>query len=584
MSLTEALGLSQAGLNLYSRQISNASQNITNADVEGYTRKSLETEFVTTPTAIVPIRANIINNVDQFLLDAVVGDVTLLRRNQTVSDILNSLSVELGTTSGVNNFNNGFSDMSAAFEALSVNPESGASKVDLVSKAEEFSLQMRRYGRGIQEHRERVDQELETALRDVNRLLRELDDLNDKIVDRTGASDRDRALDLKDQRNVKLEELSGYIDIQYFETSEERLTIYAAGGGLLLGSVERQFNYSAIGIIDSNTVYPAGFNPINLTGADVTTQLTGGIVGGLIELRDTILVNEASKINEYTTQVMDAVNREMNRGTSVPAPQNLIGQRGFTAADPFALAGANGNFRIATVDPTGQVINSTDLNLAAFNTVGDFVAALNGLPGITAALDPNGSLTLNTIAGQGISMNELTGSVPPNNFGASHFFGLNNLFDGDRTLAENMRVKPEFSASADFIPTATFTGAAGPIAPGTQGASIGDNSATLATVAALKGPVNFNAVGGFTAQTTTLQNFGTTITGVLATEIDEANSRFESAEFSFIALKDRMLNSQGVNIDEELSDITRLENAYQASAQIISTVQELFDALINAVN
>jgi flagellar hook-associated protein 1 FlgK len=39
----------------------------------------------------------------------------------------------------------------------------------------------------------------------------------------------------------------------------------------------------------------------------------------------------------------------------------------------------------------------------------------------------------------------------------------------------------------------------------------------------------------------------------------------------------------GVNIDEEAASLVRYQQAYQASAQVISTASQIFNALLSAV-
>ncbi len=39
----------------------------------------------------------------------------------------------------------------------------------------------------------------------------------------------------------------------------------------------------------------------------------------------------------------------------------------------------------------------------------------------------------------------------------------------------------------------------------------------------------------------------------------------------------------GVNLDEEAANLVRFQQAYQASAQVISTASSIFDALLGAV-
>jgi flagellar hook-associated protein 1 FlgK len=54
------------------------------------------------------------------------------------------------------------------------------------------------------------------------------------------------------------------------------------------------------------------------------------------------------------------------------------------------------------------------------------------------------------------------------------------------------------------------------------------------------------------------------------------------------ALSDRLetalSSSQGVNVDEELSMLIDLEQSYQASARVISTVNSMYDSILQAVS
>ena len=66
----------------------------------------------------------------------------------------------------------------------------------------------------------------------VNSIVNKVDELNDKIVINT-ASKNDTS-DLKDQRDVKLNELAKYIDVRYFFRGDGDVVVYTASGKHLL--------------------------------------------------------------------------------------------------------------------------------------------------------------------------------------------------------------------------------------------------------------------------------------------------------------------------------------------------------------
>jgi len=69
--------------------------------------------------------------------------------------------------------------------------------------------------------------------------------------------------------------------------------------------------------------------------------------------------------------------------------------------------------------------------------------------------------------------------------------------------------------------------------------------------------------------------------------VGSAGSLAKDALTTQNAVYQQALQSQqgvsGVNIDEEAASLVRYQQAYQASAQVISTASQIFDALLSAV-
>lgn len=68
------------------------------------------------------------------------------------------------------------------------------------------------------------------------------------------------------------------------------------------------------------------------------------------------------------------------------------------------------------------------------------------------------------------------------------------------------------------------------------------------------------------------------------TEVASQNqTRFQNESAFRDTLEQRFLNQSGVNVDEEMGNLLRLENAFGASARVLTTVSELFDELFAAI-
>ena len=117
-----------------------------------------------------------------------------------------------------------------------------------------------------------------------------------------------------------------------------------------------------------------------------------------------------------------------------------------------------------------------------------------------------------------------------------------------------------------------------------HGVHEGDNSAALALSQTFeRTDIDFESAGGLSAERTSLTDFAAGIIATAATKASVASNSYEFQSNLVTDLGNRIQNEAGVNLDEEMSDLIIFQRAYSASARVISTVDELFDTLLNAV-
>jgi len=63
----------------------------------------------------------------------------------------------------------------------------------------------------------------------------------------------------------------------------------------------------------------------------------------------------------------------------------------------------------------------------------------------------------------------------------------------------------------------------------------------------------------------------------------EVQSQIAGRESAIEMLRNQQESFSGVNIDEELSELIKFQNAYQASVRVLSTAQEMYDSLLRLV-
>jgi len=577
MPLTSALYSSLSGIQNTEARINVLASNVSNADKPGYTRKELETDYISVNGLSTPLRSSIETvNYNEYLLDSLVKDSSIAAYNDITSDFLNQYSQAQGTIDGNSSVSAFASDLSVALDRLTVTPEDSSLKNLAVSEADRLAVELRRLSDTLQGYRLQADQEIERTISQVNLIIETIDDLNVTIKETSTLGQT--TANLEDERRNELEKLSLLLDIDYFVNNENELQIYVSGRPLL-DSRARPIEYQGTTLLDKNTLYPASFNPIDLDGFDLTPFLRSGELGGYIAIRDEFMVEEQAKLDEYAVVLIREMNRLTNSGASVPPPAQMLGEvEGLTAGTPL---GATGTIRVATSDQNGIIQNAATINLAAIPDVGSLIAAINGAlgPDVTASLNAQGQLLLTANnADEGIVINQQTSDLLPNNDSFSMRFGLNNFFDGDG--ADNIMVSQYLIDNPESLATSQLDDTVG---AGDAGVFIGDSSLTAQMNNAFKTNYSFAAAGNFSAQTETLNNYIDKIIGDTAYRANNAELNRDITTSLMQQTKNSIENISGVNIDEEMANLIDLEAKYEAAATMIATIQELFDALLAAV-
>lgn len=576
ISLLNGLHMAYRGIQATEENIKVASQNITNADRAGYTRKSYTADYITGNFGTVPIGGTVSSSLNQYLVDGVVNDTFDVSRKNVIAEYLDvyirrtgDIVSDFSLTSTLNEF---FTNL----DLLAVTPENRAQKSQIVSDAEVIALYLRDMSSSIQEQRTDAELEIDKTINRINESLTVIDDINDKIL-LTSGKNATTLVEYEDQRVAELQKLAEEIDVTFFYDNSNRMQVYLPSGQPLITSSPYYMSFDPQATLTTNVTYPGIINPIEVNGVDVTNDIGGGKLAGLIELRDEVLINEQEKYDEFANVLMDTMNAVLNTGASRPPRNEMTGDEGFSAADPWA---GSGFVRIGLTNENGVVQSFTNIDLSTYGTVGDVVTALN-VTGITASLGPAGELVLtSTDPTLGISINEMDSDIGAENQGFSDYFGLNDMFSGEG--ARNIRVADYLLEDSDLLALGRFDGSAG-LAIGDVGITVGDTSVVEGLSTALDASVSFDAAGDFSAQSLSLRSYAESIMSRAALNASNAADAAESAEVIRQQGADFMNNVTGVNIDEETAILLELESHYQASAQVIAVIKGLLEELIAAV-
>ncbi|HRQ82216.1 MAG TPA: flagellar hook-associated protein FlgK [Azospirillaceae bacterium] len=572
MSLRVAGSIAAAALRSAEVGMAVASANVANADTDGYTRKTAQVAATDTGVGYAGVGVSSISaSVNQYLLKSLVSQQSAVGETAVADDYLSRLQGVLGSTDSDSGVAAAFADAADAAATFATSPESQSARVAVTQNLAALTESLRTTSADIQDLRADADADIAATVDAINESLETLDDLNDRIV--KGKAAGNNVSDLEDQRGEALKALAGNIDIQYQIDDSGRARVSTSSGAALLDSSVHALSYQPASSVSETTTFAA----ITLNGKDVTDKVKSGKLAGLIDLRDETLPAYQDELNQMAATFKETLNDIHNAGTAIPAPQTLTGSTTVAASDAFS---GSGTLRVAIADADGAAVETQELDLSAYATVQDVADALSSMTNLTATVDADGHLVLDSgNADYGVALSG--GSVGADAKGFSAYFGLNDLIQGDSAadIAVSAAISADSARLAGGVLSDATTLAAGDIA-----LSSGDGTTASALSAAFSATQSFAAAGGLGATSATFAGYWGQTVQETATAADKAATAATDAEDYADSLSGSFLSQSGVNIDEETAAIAALESAYQAAALVLQTMQEMFDTAVGMVS
>ncbi|WGM40648.1 flagellar hook-associated protein FlgK [Caulobacter sp. NIBR1757] len=564
MSLASIITSASTALRNTQYATSVAGQNVANADAAGYTTK---TYTATATTAGVSLATGTLTRAASvYLLKSIVSGSAAAGSASVVDSYMQLYDAALGQV----NDGGDLSSLTTAFQtALTdlASSQTSATRTAVVSAAGDLADSLNGLSAEIQSLRTQADQDIATAVGEVNRALQSLQGINDQIVQATAAGG-DTAT-LFDARDQALTTLSGLMGVTYFVSSDGRANVYTTSGEQLVGSQAATLNYAAAGKLGAEATYPETLGGITLNGRDITAGIASGSLGGLISLRDDSLVEEQDALDAFAAALIAQVNAAAADGSAYPPPTSLTGATTLAGGDAIT---ASGSVRISLLASDGTVSSSADLDLSSVSTVAGLVSLLNGVSGVSASLDDSGKIVIASSNGtSGIALGALDSDVGGQSLAA--FLGLNAVFTGDDAGA--IGVSSALTRNAGLLVTGVLT---------ETGLASGNSDAVTALSAALDSDIGFAEAGGLSARRSSLADYATDFVSNAAGRVSTASSAATRTSSVLEYSTSALTNLTGVNLDEQTALMTQLQNQYQVTAQLITTARSMFDSLLSMMN
>ncbi|HAY49807.1 MAG TPA: flagellar hook-associated protein FlgK [Thalassospira sp.] len=561
-----ALQTSQAGISV-------SSENIANASVEGYTAKSLSlSSSVTTGASTGVTVTSVGSTVDSYLLKSISEAASESGYASVFSDPLNMVASQFGDVGDDGSISTLIADLETSIAALAVSADSQSEKSTTLSEANAIADELNNLSQSVQDQRASADQSIEDTVDQINDLLNEIHAYNNQLSGTDGTTLT--TSELEDARAQAINELSELVDISYYTDSSNTTQIYI-GGTLVVGSQVQELSYNAVGTVTSDTT----FADITVNGNSITDSISGGSLGGLIELRDETLPDIQEELDNLATTLMDSINAVTNLGTAYPAPSELVGSEEVDLTDAFS---GTGTVRLAATDEDGNAVEVIEIDLSTITTVQDLVDAINSSTYLDASVGSDGTLEIAASDDDyGVSIINMDASVGADDQGFSDYFGLNDMFTG--TDAGNISVNSAWLDDTSRLPVGSGSDDA-TLAVGDSVISSGSSDVAEALADLFDENISFDAAGNLGSTKTTLSDYAAEILSDVAQQASSAETEASVATSAYEELVESFSNQYGVNTDEEALTLSNLQSAYEAAAAILEITQSLMDTLLEAVS
>ena len=298
-----------SGLLAYRTAITTTSNNITNVNTEGYSRQRVQLETrpgesssvgsIGTGVDVAAVE-RLFNQFDNLLINQYQSSSSRLETLGELSSRIDDVVADPDSnlTPSMDSFFSSVNDV--ANDPTSISPRQvmlGQAEV-LVERFHFLSQQMNQLD-------QEVDTRLSFVVNDINAIAANIANINDSIVKSSSLSSVPPS-DLLDQRDLLLKELSEKVEVNAVEQTNGAVNVFVGTGQLLVSSgitFKLEVNVDELQP-DRNTVYlNSGFST-----ADISKNLTGGEVGGLLDFRQNILDTAMNRLGRISIAMSSTFN------------------------------------------------------------------------------------------------------------------------------------------------------------------------------------------------------------------------------------------------------------------------------------
>ena len=616
MSLSQALSIAMSGLRANQLALSLTSSNVANSDTPGYIRKTVNQIQTSSGSIGAGVSITGVNReLDLYLQQQIRTEQSGASYADLRSSILSSLQSIYGTPGGTGTLETAFNKLVTAVQGLSTSSDSQSARIGVLNAAQSLTQQLNSMSGGIQSLRSQAESGLNSAVNTANTAMQQIVNLNTQL--QSGNTSDAAAAALKDQRDQYVDQLSQLMDIRVIDSGNNQIQVFTNSGVQLVGAEASTLSFNPQGTVTPNTQWDADPTKSNLgtltlhfpNGGSLnliqTNSIRSGTIAGYLELRDKTLVQAQTQLDQFAANMSSLLSDKTTAGTAVSSGAsngfdldlselqtgnvihltytdvgNVQHQLSLVRVDDPSVLPLSNN---ATTDPNDQVIG-IDFSVGMASVTSQLNAALGsaGLvfsnAGSTLQVLDNGFGTATVNAA---SVTSTTSSLLGGSGEVPLFTDGNGLYTGAITAAGQQSV----GLAARIRVNSQLVGDPAKLVQYNATTPSGDTKRPDFLYQQLTdGKSLYSPSTGFGTSTlpfqATLSNFSQQIASAQGQAADTAKQIADGQDVVLSTLQQKFNSESGVNIDEEMAHLLSLQNSYAANARVMSTVKQMFDALM----
>lgn len=387
MSLLSSLTGTSSAMSALDQALVVTQNNVANSSTPGYASQTLDLDAMPfDPAAGLDggvTAGDVQSSRNEFAEQAVDSAQSALglatQQSTSLTAVQNALNL-----SATNGIPASLDNLYASFSAWSEDPESESAQQQVMTSAQQVVESFQTTVSGLQQVQQNTETQIGQTVNQINAYAQQLQTDNSQIA---SGDQNDASLDASIHNT--LENLSQLVNFTYTVGSDGEVTVLAGGETPLVVN-QQQYNLSDEIAAPASAPDTPGVPPtatiLDSAGRDVTSQITGGQLGGLLYAHNQVLASllgdstQPGTLNQLAQAFADRVNALLSQGNVSDGPPPVAGSALFSydtsnatnvaatlAIDPSASAGT-----LAAIDPgPPEVSNGIALDLAGLSNSTD---------------------------------------------------------------------------------------------------------------------------------------------------------------------------------------------------------------------